>query len=67
MIWFGGLSHELYDGAFHVTLTLDYKVSNSKNQLEKQDVKSGQLYIQRLLNNKGEFVRMKQRDRFFYN
>ena len=31
MIWFGGINSELYNNVFHVTLTLDYKDSDSLN------------------------------------
>ena len=67
MIWFGGISHELSQNVFHVTLTLKYKNHTPNKRIEDLEVESGRLWVKVLHNRRGERVRLKLRDRFFYN
>ena len=66
MIWFGGIGDELSENVFHVTLKLDL-LDNDCKSTEKMEVNSGLLSIKRLRNRLGELVKLKCRDRFFYN
>ena len=67
MIWFGGIAADLSSNVYHVTLNLNYKDHEPNQPVDDLEIEDGVLFIKILHNRRGERVRLKKADRFFYN
>ena len=61
MIWFGGIGNELSDTVMHATLHLKY------SETELYELEHAHLVFKPLRNRANDIVKLKCRDRFFYN